>query len=563
MSTETKDLSLLKHKSGIVSLGPDRAPARSMLRAVGLGDDDMEKPFVAVANLASDVTPCNVHLTRIAERAKEGLWDAQSVPFMFGTITISDGISMGTEGMKGSLVSREVIADSIETVCFTEGMDGLVVVAACDKNMPGAMMSMARLNIPSVFVYGGAILPGSYAGQDINIQDMYEAVGAFAKCQISIDELMDMERAACPGEGACSGMFTANTMASAIEAMGMSIPGAASIPAVDNRNLDVAHEAGKYIYSMLERGVKPRDIMTKDAFENAIRLVLSMGGSTNAVLHLLAMAREAEVDLTIEDFDRLSLETPYLTDLRPGGKYVMSDVDRSGGVQVVLKELLDAGLLHGDAVTINGKTIGENLEGVTTKPDEKVIYSVSNAKSSTGGLAILKGNLAPEGAVMKVTGTDHHEHEGPAKVYDGERAAFEAVTNGEIDHGDVLVIRYEGPKGGPGMQEMLAVTGAIMGAGLGESTLLITDGRFSGATRGPMIGHVAPEAAVGGPIGLIEEGDTISMDVGSRQLNVNISDEELESRRQKWQPRKSNYERGVLAKYAKLVSSASVGAVTS
>ena len=563
MATETKDLSLLKHKSGVVSLGPDRAPARSMLRAVGLGDDDMEKPFVAVANLASDVTPCNVHLTRIAERAKQGLWDAQAVPFMFGTITISDGISMGTEGMKGSLVSREVIADSIETVCFTESMDGLVVVAACDKNMPGAMMAMARLNIPSVFVYGGAILPGSYSGEDINIQDMYEAVGAFAKCQISIDELIDMERAACPGEGACSGMFTANTMASAIEAMGMSIPGAASIPAVDNRNLDVAHQAGQHIYSMLERGVKPRDIMTRDAFENAIRLVLSMGGSTNAVLHLLAMAREAEVDLTIEDFDKLSLETPYLTDLRPGGKYVMSDVDRAGGVQVVLKELLDAGLLHGDAVTINGKTIGENLEGVTTRPDERVIYSVPNAKSSTGGLAILKGNLAPEGAVMKVTGTSHHNHEGPAKVYDGERAAFEAVTNGEIDHGDVLVIRYEGPKGGPGMQEMLAVTGAIMGAGLGESTLLITDGRFSGATRGPMIGHVAPEAAVGGPIGLIEEGDTISMDVESRQLNVNISDEEFESRTLKWEPRKPNYERGVLAKYAKLVSSASVGAVTS
>ena len=563
MATETKDLSLLKHKSGVVSLGPDRAPARSMLRAVGLGDDDMEKPFVAVANLASDVTPCNVHLTRIADQAKQGLWDAQAVPFMFGTITISDGISMGTEGMKGSLVSREVIADSIETVCFTESMDALVVVAACDKNMPGAMMAMARLNIPSVFVYGGAILPGSYSGEDINIQDMYEAVGAFAKCQISIDELMDMERAACPGEGACSGMFTANTMASAIEAMGMSIPGAASIPAVDNRNLDVAHQAGQHIYSMLERGVKPRDIMTRDAFENAIRLVLSMGGSTNAVLHLLAMAREAEVDLTIEDFDKLSLETPYLTDLRPGGKYVMSDVDRAGGVQVVLKELLDAGLLHGDAVTINGKTIGENLEGVTTRPDERVIYSVPNAKSSTGGLAILKGNLAPEGAVMKVTGTSHHNHEGPAKVYDGERAAFEAVTNGEIDHGDVLVIRYEGPKGGPGMQEMLAVTGAIMGAGLGESTLLITDGRFSGATRGPMIGHVAPEAAVGGPIGLIEEGDTISMDVESRQLNVNISDEEFESRTLKWEPRKPNYERGVLAKYAKLVSSASVGAVTS
>ena len=482
---------------------------------------------------------------------------------MFGTITISDGISMGTEGMKGSLVSREVIADSIETVCFTEGMDGLIVVAACDKNMPGAMMSMARLNIPSVFVYGGAILPGSYEGQDINIQDMYEAVGAYSKCQISLDELLKMERAACPGEGACSGMFTANTMASAIEAMGMSVSGAASIPAVDDRNLDVAHEAGTHLYSMLEKGVKPRDIMTRAAFENAIRLVLAMGGSTNAVLHLLAIAREAEVDLTIDDFDALSRETPYLTDLRPGGKYVMSDVDRAGGVQVVLKELLDGGMLHGEAMTINGNTIGENLQGVTTKPDERVIFSIPNAKSSTGGLAILKGNLAPEGAVIKVSGTSHHQHEGPAKVYDGERDAFEAVTNGEIEGGDVLVIRYEGPKGGPGMQEMLAVTGAIIGAGLGDSTLLITDGRFSGATRGPMIGHVAPEAAVGGPIGLINQGDIISMDVESRQLNVKITKAELEERKKAWQPRKTNYERGVLAKYAKLVSSASIGAVTS
>ena len=563
MATKTTDLTLLKHKSAVVSLGPDRAPARSMLRAVGLTDDDMEKPFVAVANLASDVTPCNVHLTRIAEQAKQGLWDAKAVPFMFGTITISDGISMGTEGMKGSLVSREVIADSIETVCFTEGMDALVVVAACDKNMPGAMMSMARLNIPSVFVYGGAILPGSYAGQDINIQDMYEAVGDYSKSQITLDELLNMERVACPGEGACSGMFTANTMASAIEAMGMSIAGAASIPAVDDRNLGVAHEAGEHIYSMLEKGIKPRDIMTHEAFENAIRLVLSMGGSTNAVLHLLAIAREAEVDLTIDDFDRLSRDTPYLTDLRPGGKYVMSDVDRAGGVQVVLKELLNAGLLHGDAQTINGKSIAENLENVNTKPDEKVIYSVPNAKSKTGGLAILKGNLAPEGAVIKVAGTSHHTHEGPAKVYDGERAAFEAVTNGDIKDGDVLVIRYEGPKGGPGMQEMLAVTGAIMGAGLGETTLLITDGRFSGATRGPMIGHVAPEAAVGGPIGLIEDGDIVSMNVESRSLNIKISDKEFNARKDAWRPRKPNYERGVLAKYAKLVSSASRGAVTS
>ena len=563
MATEAKDLSLLKHKSGAISLGPERAGARSMLRAVGLGDDDMEKPFVAVANLASDVTPCNVHLTRIAEEAKKGLWDAQAVPFMFGTITISDGISMGTEGMKGSLVSREVIADSIETVCFTEGMDGLVVVAACDKNMPGAMMAMARLNIPSAFVYGGAILPGKYLGNDINIQDMYEAIGAYSKDQLTLKELLDMERVACPGEGACSGMFTANTMASAIEAMGMSLPGAASIPAVDDRNLRVAHGVGEHVYSMIEKGIKPRDIMTRDAFENAIRLVLAMGGSTNSVLHLLAIAREAEVDLSIEDFDILSRSTPYLTDLKPGGRYVMSDVDRSGGVQVVLKELLEAGLLHGDALTMNGRTMAENLEEVSTKPDEKVIFSVGNAKSPTGGLAILKGNLAEEGAVIKVSGTSHHHHEGPVKVFDGERAAFEAVTNGDITDGDVLVIRYEGPKGGPGMQEMLAVTGAIMGAGLGETTLLITDGRFSGATRGPMIGHVAPEAAVGGTIGLIEDGDIVVMDIEDRILNVNVSNDELDKRRSRWQPRKPNYERGVLAKYGKLVSSASIGAVTS
>ena len=563
MSTNAKDLSLLKHKSGIVSLGPDRAPARSMLRAVGLSDDDMEKPFVAVSNLASDVTPCNVHLTRIADKVKEGLWDAKSVPFMFGTITIRDGISMGTEGMKGSLVSREVIADSIETVCFTEGMDGLVVVAACDKNMPGAMMSMARLNIPSIFVYGGAILPGKYLDRDINIQDMFEAVGAYSKKQITYDELINMERVACPGEGACSGMFTANTMASAIEAMGMSLPGASSIPAVDDRNLAVAHEAGKHMYTMLEKGIKPRDNMTRDAFENALRLVLAMGGSTNAVLHLLAIAREAEVELTIDDFDKFSRETPYLTDLRPGGKYVMSDVDRSGGVQVVMKELLRGGLLHGDAMTINGKSIEENLETVETLPDERVIFSIPNAKSTTGGLAILKGNLAPDGAVIKVAGTSIKKHEGPAKVFDGERPAFEAIKNGEIEHGDVVVIRYEGPKGGPGMQEMLAVTGAIMGAGLGDSTILITDGRFSGATRGGSIGHVAPEAAVGGPIGLVNFGDIITLDIETRQLNVNISDEEMKKRKDAWVPRKPNYERGVLAKYAKLVSSASEGAVTS
>ena len=562
MVPKSRDVAVLKHKSGPMSLGPDRAPSRAMLRAVGLNDEDMYKPFVAVANLASDVTPCNVHLTRIAEAVKQGLWDAGAVPFMFGTITISDGISMGTEGMKGSLVSREVIADSIETVCFTESMDALVVVAACDKNMPGAMMAMARLDIPAVFVYGGAILPGNYKGRDINIQDMYEAVGAYSNKELTLEELMDMERVACPGEGACSGMFTANTMASAIEAMGMSIPGAASIPAVDTRTLTVAHEAGRLIYTMLEKGVRPSDIMTKDAFENAIRLVLAMGGSTNAVLHLLAIAYEAKVDISIDDFDRLSKTTPYLTDLRPGGRYVMSDVDRVGGVQVVLKELLSAGLLHSDAMTINGETLGDNLASVTAKPDGKVIFPVEKAKSPTGGLVILKGNLAPEGAVIKVAGTRHLKHEGPARVFDGERAAFDAVTKGDINEGDAIVIRYEGPKGGPGMQEMLAVTGAIMGAGLGESTLLLTDGRFSGATRGPSVGHIAPEAAVGGPIALLRDGDIIVMDVQTRELGVKLSDEELSTRKNQWVPPKPNYERGVLAKYARLVSSASAGATT-
>ena len=562
MATATDTGLRLRHKSRVVVDGPDRAPARSMLRAVGLKDEDFRKPFVAVANLASDVTPCNVHLDRIAQAVKQGIWDADSVPFLFGTITISDGISMGTEGMKASLVSREVIADSIETVTFGEGMDGLVVVAACDKNMPGAMMAMARLDVPSLFVYGGAILPGNYMGQDINIQDMYEACGAFSTGDLSLDELIAMERVACPGEGACSGMFTANTMSSAIEAMGLSIPGAASIPAVDPRNEEVARTAGNVLYGMLERGVVARDLMTRDAFENAITVVMAMGGSTNAVLHLLAIAHEAQVDLSIDDFDEISRRTPYITDLRPGGRFVMSDVDRAGGVPVVMKQLLDAGLLHGDAMTITGKTLAENLDEFGGEPDNKVIYPVSSPRSPTGGLVILKGNLAPEGAVIKVSGTKHTAHEGPARVFDGERPAFDAIINGEITHGDVVVVRYEGPKGGPGMQEMLAVTGAIMGAGLGDSTMLITDGRFSGASRGPCIGHVAPEAAVGGAIGLLRDGDIVSFNAEERALNVRLSDAELQRRRAEWTPPPPNYERGVLAKYAKLVSSASLGAVT-
>ena len=561
MTTTKADL---KHKSRIVTDGVDRAPARAMLRAVGLNDEDMNKPFVAVANLASDVTPCNVHLDRVAQAVKVGVRRANGVPFLFGTITVSDGISMGTEGMKASLVSREVIADSIETVCFAESMDALITVAACDKNMPGSLMAMARLNIPSIFVYGGAILPGNYLGKDINIQDMFEAVGAHAQGNLSEQELLAMERIACPGEGACAGMFTANTMSSAIEALGMSLPGAASVPAVDPKSESIAHHAAAAVYGLLERGITPRDIMTREAFENAISVVLAMGGSTNAVLHLLAIAHEAKVDLKIDDFDRLSRRTPYLTDLRPAGRFVMSDLDKVGGVPVVMRELLNAGLLHPNVMTVTGKTLQENLDAIATPAaDGQVVHPAPNPRTPTGGLVILRGNLTPEGAVMKVSGTKHHAHEGPAKVYDGERATFEAVTRGEIKKGDVVVIRYEGPKGGPGMQEMLAVTGAIMGQGLGDDVLLLTDGRFSGATHGPMIGHVAPEAAVGGPIALVQNGDIIVLDVEKRDLSMRVSDEELARRKAAWQPRPIPYETGVMAKYAKLVGTASEGAVTS
>ncbi len=560
MPTELK--SGLKRRSHVVSDGPDRAPARSMLRAVGLKDEDMDKPFIAVGSLASDVTPCNVHLDRLAQKVKEGVREANGVPFLFGTITVSDGISMGTEGMKASLVSREVIADSIETVTFAESMDGLIVVAACDKNMPGSLMAMARLNVPSLFVYGGTILPGHFKGGDVNIQDMYEAVGTYSQGKMSLEDLLAIERVACPGEGACAGMFTANTMASAVEALGMSMPGAASIPAVDPRGNGIARGAGAVLYNLLERDIKPRDIMTREAFENAIAVVLAMGGSTNAVLHLLAIAHEARVPLEIDDFDRLSRRTPYLTDLRPAGRFVMSDVDKSGGVPVVMKELLNAGLLRGDVMTVTGKTLADNLRDFQGEPDSRVIYPVSAPRSPTGGLVILKGNLAPEGAVMKVAGTKHLNHEGPAKVFDGERAAFGAVTNGEIKDGDVVVLRYEGPKGGPGMQEMLAVTGAIIGQGLGDSVMLMTDGRFSGATHGPMIGHVAPEAQVGGPIALVQEGDVIVLDVAERELNVRVSDAEMELRRKEWRAPPPRYDFGVMAKYAKLVSTAARGAVT-
>ena len=551
-----------KHRSREITDGPDRAPARAMLLAMGLTQEDLEKPFISLANLASDVTPCNVHLDRLTNAAKEGVREAGGVPFEFGTITISDGISMGTEGMKASLVSREVIADSIEVVTFGERMDGLITVAGCDKNMPGCMMAIARLNIPSIFIYGGTIMPGQFQGRDVNIQDVFEAVGAYAKGNMTLDELTELECNACPGEGSCAGLFTANTMSTAIEVMGLSLPGDASIPAIDPRKNDRAKESGRTLMRLLSEGIRPRDILTKHAFENAITVVVAMGGSTNAVLHLMAIAREAGVNLQLEDFDRISRSTPYITDMKPGGRYVMADLDRYGGISLVLKRLLNAGLLHGDAMTITGKSLAENVSSINTVEDQPIVYNTDAPRSPTGGLAILRGNLAPEGAVIKVAGHQEKIYEGPARVFDQEEKAFQAIQRNEIVAGDIVVIRYEGPKGGPGMREMLAVTGALIGQGLGDDVALITDGRFSGASHGPMVGHVAPEAAVGGPIGLLEEGDLITLDIPARQLNVKLTEEQFNDRRNTWKPIEAQYTSGVFAKYAKLVSSASEGAVT-
>ncbi len=552
----------MKHRSSELTDDPQRAPARAMLMAMGLTQDDLKKPFVAIANLASDVTPCNVHLDKFAQAAKEGIRAADGVPFEFGTITVSDGISMGTEGMKTSLVSREVIADSIELVTFGERMDGLITIAGCDKNMPGCMMAMARLNVPSIFMYGGSIMPGQFKGQDVNIQDVFEAVGAYAKGDMSLEDLTALECVACPGEGSCGGLFTANTMSTCIEVMGMSLPGDASAPAIDPRKLGEARDVGRTLMRLLEEDIRPRDILTKQAFENAITVAVSMGGSTNSVLHLMAIAHEAGVDLSLEDFDRISRNTPYITDMKPGGKYVMADLSRYGGIALVMKRLLNAGLLHGDTMTVTGKTLRENVEGVETIDDQPVVYQIDNPRSPTGGLAILRGNLAPDGAVIKVAGHQEKVFEGPARVFDQEPAAFQAIQRGDIKPGDIVIIRYEGPKGGPGMQEMLSVTAAIVGQGLGDDVALITDGRFSGASHGPMVGHVAPEAAVGGPIALLQEGDIVTLDIPGRQLNVKISEEELTDRQSKWNPIPPNYTTGALAKYAKLVSSASTGAVT-
>ena len=554
--------SRLKHTSWQITEGPERAPARAMLLAMGLTPDDLNKPFVGIANLASDVTPCNVHLRKLAREVRAGVKGAGGTPFEFGTITVSDGISMGTEGMKASLVSREVIADSIELVAFGQRFDGLVTLAGCDKNLPGTLMAATRLNIPTVFVYGGTILPGNFQQRDVNIQDVFEAVGAHSKGTMPLQELTELEGCACPGEGSCAGMFTANTMAAAIEAIGMSLPGAASIPAVDNRRLTTSRQAGEMVLHLLEEGIRPRDILTREAFENSIAVVAAMGGSTNAVLHLLAIAREAGVDLNIDDFDRISARTPYIADMKPGGRYVMADLDRVGGVPVVMKRLLDAGLLHGDVLTVTGRSLRENLGTLDAVDGGEVVHTVASPLAPAGGLVILKGNLAPEGAVVKVSASQHIQHQGPARVFDREEDVFEAIQAQNIHAGDVVVIRYEGPKGGPGMREMLAVTAAIVGQGLGESVALVTDGRFSGATRGLMVGHVAPEAALGGPIALVREGDIITLDIPGRRLEVTLSDDEMEARRRAWQPRPSAYTTGALAKYARLVGSASEGAVT-
>ena len=562
IARDAATLARMKHRSREITQGPERAPARAMLRAMDLTDADLEKPFVAIANLASDVTPCNVHLSRFAAAAKAGIREAEGTPFEFGTITVSDGISMGTEGMKASLVSREVIADSIEVVTFGERMDGLIAIAGCDKNMPGCMMAMARLNVPSLFIYGGSILPGHFQGRDVNIQDVFEAVGAYGKGNISREELTALECVACPGEGSCAGLFTANTMSTAIEVLGLSLPGDASLPAVDPRKVDEARDAGRAILRLLEEDIRPRDLLTRRAFENAITVVLALGGSTNAVLHLLAIAYEAGVDLTLADFDRISRSTPYIADMKPGGRYVMADLHRYGGMALPIQRLLRAGLLHGDTMTVTGKTLAENVAAMPVIDDQPIIGQPENPRSPTGGLAILRGNLAPDGAVIKVAGHQEKVYQGPARVFNQEEPAFNAIQEGAINPGDIVIIRYEGPKGGPGMREMLAVTGALIGQGLGDSVALITDGRFSGASHGPMVGHVAPEAAVGGPIGLLHEGDIVTLDIPQRGLNVQLTAEQLADRRAAWQPLPPKYTSGVLAKYAKLVSSAAEGAVT-
>jgi dihydroxy-acid dehydratase len=551
-------------RSRDVTEGPQRAPARAMLRAVGFSEDDFGKPQVGVASSWNEVTPCNYHLDKLAALAKEGVRQGGAVPVEFTTIAVSDGIAMGHEGMKASLISREVIADSVELVMHAERFDALVGIAGCDKSEPAMLMAMARLNLASVYLYGGTILPGTYQGHDITIQDVFEAVGAHNSGTVSDDELLQIERAACPTTGSCAGMYTANTMAAAAEALGMSLPGAASPPAVDYRREVLARESGIRAAELLfQDGPRPRDILTKAAFENAITVVMTLAGSTNAVLHLLAIAREAGVPLELDDFDRISRRVPHLVDVRPAGKFVMSDLDRVGGVPVVMKELLDAGLIDGDALTVTGKTVAQNLAAMApAAPDGTVVHAFGEPIHPTGGTAILRGSIAPDGSVMKIAGAEGTVFRGTARPFDSEQEAFAALTSGRIGPGDVIVIRYEGPKGSPGMPEMLAVTAALAGAGLGKDVALITDGRFSGATKGFSVGHIAPEAFVGGPIALVNDGDEIVIDADARRIDVMVDEDTLAERRAAWTAPPPRYTTGALAKYAKLVGSAEHGAVT-
>jgi len=556
----------MKPRSHVVTDGIERAAARGMLRAVGMGDEDWVKPQIGVASSWNEVTPCNLSLDRLADAAKQGVHAANGYPLEFGTISVSDGISMGHEGMHFSLVSREVIADSVETVMQAERLDGSVLLAGCDKSLPGMLMAAARLDLASVFLYAGSIAPGWVKLSDgtekqVTIIDAFEAVGACKAGKMSMEDLDAIERAICPGEGACGGMYTANTMAAAAEALGMSLPGSASPGSADRRRDNWAHRSGEAVVNLIANGITARQILTKKAFENAIAVTCAFGGSTNAVLHLLAIAREAEVDLQLEDFNRIADKVPHLGDLKPFGQFVMADVDRIGGVPVMMKALLDAGLLHGDALTVTGKTLAENLEGINPPdPDGKIIRAMNNPIHKTGGLAVLKGTMAPQGAVVKTAGFDLETFTGPARVFDREAGAMEALTEGKIKAGDVVVIRYEGPKGGPGMREMLAITAAIKGAGLGKDVLLLTDGRFSGGTTGLCIGHIAPEATDGGPIALVRDGDLIRVDIAARSLELLVEPEELEARKTSWAPLPPRYTRGVLAKYSKLVHPASEGA---
>ena len=560
--SEKNPTNKMKPRSGLVTDGMERAPARGMLRAVGFKDEDFAKPQIGVASSWNEITPCNLSLDRLAKASKKGVIEAGGFPMQFGTISVSDGISMGHEGMHFSLVSREVIADSVEAVMQAERLDGMVTFAGCDKSLPGMMMAAARLDVASVFVYAGSIMPGKVDGRDVTIIDAFEAVGACARGLISQEEVDKIERAICPGEGACGGMYTANTMAAVGEAIGLSLPGSASPPSIDRRRDDYAVKSGAAVVELIRLGITTRQILTKKAFENAITVVMALGGSTNAVLHLLAIAHEAEVDLTLEDFQRVGAKVPLLGDLKPFGKYVMTDVDKVGGIPVILRALLDAGLLYGDCLTVTGKTMAENLKDIKPPdPDGEILRAVKNPMSLGGGITILNGSLTPEGAVCKTAGIEVELFEGPAKVFEREQAAMDALENGSIVAGDVVVIRYEGPKGGPGMREMLMITGAIKGAGLGKSVLLLTDGRFSGGTTGLCVGHVSPEAVDGGPIAFVKNGDRVRIDVKNRKLDLLVDEKEMAERRKSFKPLSHKYRRGVLAKYSKLVGSAAKGAV--